>query len=270
MSDPTTGSRRPWPGALAIHMVVARIIEAPATDASVYRSRCTRPAWAHTFRVLVAAAFPLVLLLGAASSVGAQSPESAIPEELRTHAERSGWTELTPHAEVVRFYNELARLSPDARLMEIGTSREGRPIQLVTLSRPAVAEPWEAHASGKPIYFIGAQVHGDEPAGKEGLMLFARELAFGSATDLLDDVVFLFIPQINPDAAEAGQRGTRANPAGYNVNRDYSRLVNPESRTMVTKVFNPWRPHVMVDAHELTGLIHGNLHPGTVVMDLDG
>ena len=176
-----------------------------------------------------------------------------IPDALRTHSERTGFTELTPHDEVVRFYRELARLSPDVRLREIGTSREGRPILGVTMSRPAVTEPWEAQASGKPIIFIGAQVHGNEPAGKEGLMLFARELAFGDAQDLLEGGVFILVPQINPDAAEASPSGTRTNPAGYNVNRDYARLVNPESRAVVEQMLTPWRPHVTVDAHELTG-----------------
>jgi len=181
-------------------------------------------------------------------------PASAqIPDALGTYSERSGFTELTPHDEVMRFYRELARLSPDVRLREIGRSREGRPILGVTMSRPAVAEPWEAHASGKPIVFIGAQVHGNEPAGKEGLMLFARELAFGNAQDLLERGVFVLVPQINPDAAEAGRGGTRANPAGYNVNRDYARLVNPESRAVVEQILTPWRPHVTIDAHELVG-----------------
>lgn len=175
------------------------------------------------------------------------------PQELRTHAERSGWTELTPHDEVLRFYRSLAERSPEARLRTIGKSREGRPILLVTLARPAVAEPWEAQASGKPIVFIGAQVHGNEQAGKEGLMLFARDVALGPLSELLDEVVLVLVPQINPDAAEAGTWGTRANAAGYNVNRDYSRLVNPETRALVENVFTPWRPHVMVDAHELTG-----------------
>ncbi|CAN5654762.1 M14 family metallopeptidase [soil metagenome] len=205
------------------------------------------------FLVLVAlalaslAAHPTVL-------AGQATPGAAASaEDLRTHAERSGWTELTPHDEVLRFYRELARQSPDVRLREIGRSSEGRPILGVTLSRPAVAEPWEAHASGKPIIFIGAQVHGNEPAGKEGLMLFARELALGESQDLLEGGIFVLVPQINPDAAEADGGGTRANPAGYNVNRDYARLVNPESRAVVEEILTPWRPHVTVDAHELSG-----------------
>jgi hypothetical protein len=202
-------------------------------------------------------AFPSAALLLTAVLVAcpawAQTEGDAFPEPLRTHAERSGWTELTPHDEVVRFYHELARVSSLVRLSEIGTSREGRPILGVVVSDPAVAEPWEAHASGKPIVFIGAQVHGNEPAGKEGLMLFARELVLGTAAELARAAVFVLVPQINPDAAEAGTGGTRTNPAGYNVNRDYARLVNPESRAVVQGILTPWRPHVTVDAHELTG-----------------
>ncbi|MEX2466068.1 MAG: M14 family zinc carboxypeptidase [Gemmatimonadota bacterium] len=203
---------------------------------------------ARRLALTAAAILALASLPSLSAEAGAQAPEA-----LRTHAERTDFSELTPHDEVVRFYHELTRLSPDARLREIGKSREGRPILGVTLSRPAVTEPWEAHASGKPIIFIGAQVHGNEPAGKEGLMLFARDLAFGNAQDLLDGGVFVLVPQINPDAAEADESGTRTNPAGYNVNRDYARLVNPETRAVVEEMLTPWRPHVAVDAHELAG-----------------
>jgi hypothetical protein len=184
----------------------------------------------------------------------AQNPwVTPVPDPLRTHAERTDFQELTPHDELLRFWHELARVAPEVRIREIGRSREGRALLGVTMARPAVTTPAEAHASGKPVIFIGAQVHGNEPAGKEGLMLFARELALGEASDLLDGGIFVFVPQINPDAAEAGEGGTRANPAGYNVNRDYARLVNPESRAVVEEILTPWRPHVVVDAHELTG-----------------
>ena len=195
----------------------------------------------RTSSVVVSAALALLL----SGPLDAQS-------DFTTHAERTGWTELTPHDEVVGFYRTLARSAPEVRMEEIGRSREGRPLHLVTLSRPAVQGPWEAHASGKPILLIGAQVHGDEPAGKEGLMMFARDLVHGDLGHLLDEVVFLFIPQMNPDGAESGEWGIRPNTAGYNINRDYLRVDNPETAAIVSAMVD-WRPHVVVDAHELPG-----------------
>ena len=184
--------------------------------------------------------------------VATAPPEGAVGFP-STHAERVGWSELTPHDEVVAFYRSLTAASPAAHMMEIGRSREGRALHLVVLSGSGVKSPWEAHASGKPILFIGAQVHGDEPAGKEALMQFARDLTDGPLEPLLDEMVFLFVPQMNPDGAEAGDWGARANAARYNLNRDYLRLDNPESRAVVEEVLVPWRPHVVVDAHELGG-----------------
>jgi len=172
---------------------------------------------------------------------------------LRTPAEASGWAELTPHRSVVAFFRALESRSPFVQMREIGRSRLGRPVHLVVLSRPSVKAPWEAHASGKPVVFIGAQVHGDEPAGAEGLMLLARELVEGSLQEALDEVIFLLVPQINPDGAEAGTWGSRNNALGYNLNRDYLVLHNPESRALVQEVLTAWRPHVLLDLHELGG-----------------
>lgn len=124
---------------------------------------------------------------------------------------------------------------------------------MLTLARPALAEPWQARASGKPIAFIGAQVHGDEPAGKEGLMLFARDVAFGPLRSLLDHLVLVMVPQINPDGAETEPWGQRRNIAGWDLNRDYLRLENPEARAVVEQGVVRWRPHVTIDAHEASG-----------------
>ena len=173
----------------------------------------------------------VLLLALAAAPAQAQGRPGAT---LLTPSEASGWETLSNHLDVTAFYRELQVRSPEVRVLHLGTSREGRELLTVTVARPAVTTPAEAHATGKPIVFIGAQVHGDEPGGKEGLMLFARELALGSLQELLDDVVFVFVPQINPDAAEAGTWGTRTNPSGYNLNRDYSRLNNNGASDPVT------------------------------------
>jgi hypothetical protein len=161
--------------------------------------------------------------------------------------------ELTSHADVIQFFRDLEARSPAVAMREIGRSREGRPLHLVTLSSPAVWTPAEAHAARRPILFIGGQVHGDEPAGKEGLIRLASDLVDGPLRPLLDDVIVLLVPQMNPDGAEAGTWGTRNNVAGFNLNRDALRLDNPEARAIVGEVILPWRPHVVVDAHELGG-----------------
>jgi murein tripeptide amidase MpaA len=192
---------------------------------------------------------PRGLDAGAPLPVPVHGGSSTLP----TPGEASGWAKLTSHRDLVAFYRALEARSPFVQMHEIGRSRLGRPLHLVVLSRPSVKAPWEAHASGKPVVFIGAQVHGDEPAGAEGLMLLARELVEGSLQEALDEAIFLLVPQINPDGAQAGTWGSRNNALGYNLNRDYLVLHNPESRALVQEVLTPWRPHVLLDLHELGG-----------------
>jgi hypothetical protein len=199
--------------------------------------------WAARGTALVALAWVL-----AACAAHGQAPPQPQPA-----AEASGWTRLTTYAEVEEYYRDLVSRSPDARITRIGESREGRSIYKVVLARHGAANPVEAHRTGKPIVVLAAQVHGNEPASKEGLMLFARDVVLGPLASVLDHVTLVLVPQINPDAAEAGAWGTRANAAGYNVNRDYLRLVNPETRAIVRNVLVPWQPHVVVDIHETTG-----------------
>lgn len=174
-------------------------------------------------------------------------------DSLLTPGETNRWESLSTNDEVTAFYRQLQSRSPHVRTFHLGWSREKRELVALTIAKPAVTTPAEAHATGKPIIFIAAQVHGDEPAGKEGLMLFARDVALGSLEPLLDRVIFVLVPQINPDAAASGTWGTRLNPSGYNLNRDYVRLENPETRALVTNGIARWEPHVLVDAHEAFG-----------------
>ena len=237
------------------HASTASIARAASCTLAPGRARTTARALATALGLAVAGAFAVTPGVGPAPAAAQTTDALRGPsaEALRTHAERSGWTELTPHAGVVAFYEELTAHAPEVRLRSYGESPEGRALLEVTLARPAVTSPWEAHASGKPIVLINAQVHGDEPAGKEALMLLARDLATGPLSTLLDDVIFVLSPQLNPDGAEAGDWGSRANLRGRNVNRDYLRLENPETLAFVSRVIATWSPHVIVDSHELVG-----------------
>ena len=243
--------------AAAAPSLTAPFFSAPSTRFALALGSASRVALGAAVGVALAVVLAFVPVPGAgpapAAAQSAGAPRAEPAEALRTHAERSAWTELTPHAGVVAFYEELTAHAPEVRLRSFGESAEGRALLEVTLARPAVTSPWEAHASGKPIVLINAQVHGDEPAGKEALMLLARDLATGPLSALLDDVIFVLSPQLNPDGAEAGDWGSRANLRGRNVNRDYLRLENPETLAFVSRVIATWSPHVIVDSHELVG-----------------
>ena len=53
---------------------------------------------------------------------------------------------------------------------------------------------------------IANSPHGNEPAGKEAAQLIARDLVMGELRPLLDDVILLVIPLLNPDGGEVPTR----------------------------------------------------------------
>jgi dipeptidyl-peptidase 4 len=102
---------------------------------------------------------------------------------------------------------------------------------------------------------IANAVHGNETAGKEASQLVARELVFGELQPLLDDVIVLFVPLINPDGGEVRRR---TNEEGFDMNRDYIKLESQEIYALVTKVLNEWTPDIHIDTH------HGGSAPYTL------
>ena len=89
-------------------------------------------------------------------------------------------------------------------------------------------------------------VHGGETAGKEAAMEIMRDLVMGDLRPLLDDVVVLVVPTINPDGAEVRRR---TNDEGFDMNRDYLKLETQEIQALVTKILYDWRPDIFVDTH---------------------
>ena len=118
-------------------------------------------------------------------------------------------------------------------------------------SRPTVTQPWEAWALGKPVIVLAAGVHGGERTLRESVLILMRELSDRSsaANKMLDDLVIVVVPQINPDGFEASQNGQRGNLWGIDLNRDYIKLEQPEIANVVTNVYHRWYPHMIIDGH---------------------
>ena len=89
-------------------------------------------------------------------------------------------------------------------------------------------------------------VHGGEVAGKDAAMEIMRDLVMGDLRPLLDEVVVLVVPTINPDGAEVRRR---TNDEGFDMNRDYLKLESQEIQALVTKILYDWRPDIFVDTH---------------------
>jgi dipeptidyl-peptidase 4 len=194
----------------------------------------------------IASALVLALFLALPQAGQAQQIQN-----LRTPAETSGFTRHTNHDEMWQYLLALRSQSTDMRLGSYGQTREGRDLPYAIFSRPLISTPQEAVLLGKPVVVLAANVHGGERTFRESLLILLREIATPGTPEnrLLDDMVIIAAPQINPDGFEATPRGQRGNAWGIDLNRDYIKLGHPEIANYVANVINRWTPHLYVDGH---------------------
>jgi hypothetical protein len=198
------------------------------------------------------AVLALIVSLAVASSVAIRGDQ----QTLRTPAE------VVDFSQGGTLYDPLMafvwKLDAESELMSVQKLTEtlmGRDVVLAILSNPPIFRPEDVLKSGKPVVLIVNNVHGGEVAGKDASMAIMRDLVMGDLRPLLDDVVVLNIPTINPDGAEVRRR---TNEQGFDMNRDYLKLESQEIGALVTQVLNVWQPDIWVDTH------HGGSAPYTL------
>ena len=236
----------------------------PAPIATVVRRNAAarREAWRGRREALLQNArmrlplWHLVLLLAACGPTFAQGPvpesdalAARFPDPVvtyRTPAFEPGHEGVTSNAELRALLRAIAGDAANTgsvRLLQVGSSQAGVPLEALHLSRPW---PGAAH----PTVLLIGQQHGDEPAGSEALLVIAQELAHGGLTALLDRIDVVILPRANPDGAAANRRGTAS---GIDVNRDHLLLRTPEAQAQALLV-RDFNPVVVVDAHEFAAL----------------
>jgi hypothetical protein len=139
--------------------------------------------------------------------------------------------------------------------------------------RELLAEPDNDHgrlAGDKVIVLITAGIHATEVGGVQLMPELIDGLA--SSTDahtrkLLERAIILIIPTLNPDGMDlvhdwyTSTLGTTAEGtqppglyhryAGHDNNRDWYTHALAETRVAIDEVFRPWRPHVVLDLHQM-------------------
>jgi hypothetical protein len=165
--------------------------------------------------------------------------EAAHSTPPRTGFETSDGARWTSQPEEQTFLAAVDRGSDRVTVGSIGTTKQGRPLQLVRIGAP--------HAT-HTVLLICSQ-HGDEPSGRDACLTKIRDLAYGkdSATrKLLARTRILVVPTANPDGRAADTRG---NSDGVDVNRDHIALKTAEGRA-IAAVIRDQRPDMVYDLHE--------------------
>ena len=188
----------------------------------------------------IACAFVLLLCSGESTQVEAQELPQTWQEQQNY---RSGPTPFEP---LMDFWYELDTMSELVSMRPLTHTLLGREMFMITIADIPITTPQDAIRSGKTIVLLAPSVHGGEVSPKEAVQLVAKELVAGELRDVLDDVIVLAIPLINPDGGEVRRR---TNEAGYDMNRDYVKLESQEIHALVTQVMNEWTPDIHVDGH---------------------
>lgn len=175
---------------------------------------------------------------------GSAEENTELPSTGFENREGGDWTS---YDEEQAFLEEVSRLSERVSYSSIGTTAQGRTLNLVKVGFPEAPSD-EDIAAGHSMLVIGTQ-HGNEGAPREMALQLLRDLAFTEDPELLDqlsETTILFIPTANPDGREAN---TRSNSDGIDINREHLSLLTLEVQA-ISSVLRQFQPDITVDAHE--------------------
>jgi murein tripeptide amidase MpaA len=200
-----------------------------------------------------------------AFSLGANALTATSPD-WRTPAEISDYRTTPDYAETVAYLERVAAADPgQVKIENFGKTGLGRDLKIVIASKDGVFDPAAIHASGRVILLVQNSIHAGEMDGKDACLALLRDIAITKTkADLLDHVVFVFIPVYNIDGHEQRSAynrinqngpdlaGWRGNATNLNLNRDYMKADAPETRAFL-KMFHRWLPDFFVDDHVTDG-----------------
>ena len=185
-----------------------------------------------------------------------------------TRPERTDYRETSRYADVMDFLERVTTGRDDLALGFLGRTTEDRAIPYVIAAPSHLRHPARAHASGRLVVYVQANIHAGEVAGKEAMLMLLREIANSDHDEMLESMVLLVVPIFNVDGNEAistlhrrnqigpeGGVGKRATGLNLDLNRDYIKAEAPETRASL-RFINAWDPHLLMDLHTTNGCKH--------------
>jgi len=188
-----------------------------------------------------------------------------IPADLLTTGEKTEWQKTGLYDETVRIMNRIAALSPQVKVIQFGTTAQGRAMYAMIVSSDKAFTPAAAAKTSKAVILIQSGIHAGEIEGKDTALMLARDMVVTKRrAKWLDNAIFLIIPVFNVDGHEDRSPFNRANQNGpdiaglraqaqqLNLNRDYIKGQTPEMHGFL-HLYHAWLPDFMFDNHVTDG-----------------
>ena len=238
------------------------------------------------------------LLLGVAAILAA-APPTALAAQVPSPAAHFGFPmgaagRLANWDDLTAYYETLARTSDRVTVDTLGPTTMGRPFVMLTITSPAnharldglhrtqlrladprtVSGPPELERlldEGRAIVMITHAIHSTEVGSAQVAARLAHHLASSRderVHEILDNVVLLQIPSLNPDGTQwvndfynehvGGRFEARPPPwlyhfyVGHDNNRDWFTFHQQETRLTV-RAQNDWHPQIVHDIHQMGG-----------------
>lgn len=180
-----------------------------------------------------------------------------------TAFEASNGTKTATYEEVISYYEMLARLSNDVKILEMGSSDSGKPLHLVLYDQEGEFDTAKWKDKEKLVILINNGIHPGEPAGIDASMLLLKDL-INKEISLPNDIVLAIIPiynigghlnrnsttRVNQNGPE--EYGFRGNARNYDLNRDFIKADTKNARSF-QEIFHFLDPHIFIDTHTSNG-----------------
>ncbi len=173
------------------------------------------------------------------------------------------------YEETIAAYRQMDQYFDEARMLDMGMTDAGLPLNLFLISGDCVFDPEKIKESGRAIILINNGIHPGEPEGIDASVKFAADILKNrnGMKQYLDNVVIAIIPVYNIgglidhskyfriDQNGPEEKGIRRNPRFLDLNRDFVKQESREARAFAS-LYQYLNPDVFLDTHTTDGSDH--------------
>ncbi len=184
-------------------------------------------------------------------------------EKYQTLFEATNGAETPVYAEVISYFEQLAKDFPEVKMEERGKTDSGQPLHVILFDKKKHFDPKQWQSENRPILFINNGIHPGEPDGIDASMMFLRDILLGKIA-VPEDLAIAIIPVYNIGGhlnrgsySRVNQNGPsefgfRGNARNYDLNRDFIKADTKNAQSF-QQIFHWLKPQVFIDTHVSNG-----------------